>query len=411
MAYDHSFSKKNLGRHLLKAEIGAIAKANRDNFRENITKSSFDISNTYLKQHSIFNKISIKKKPVYTIPFLEYQLIIRKLNQNLKKCFKSNEKNRNIIIKRLTLFLQESIPYNVYRLDVSNFYESINQEHLFKLINQNHYLCNHSKNLISEIFSQFSLLNGQGIPRGIMISSTLSELVMAAFDIEVTKHKEVFFYQRYVDDIIIITSGRENSNNFKIQLENNLPIDLTFNTEKTKILKIKKDIDKKNIILGNFDYLGYDFTIHPNKDKSLPRKIEIEIAKKKLNKIKSKIIRSFIVFKINQNFNLLMERLNFLSTNYSIYDRKKSKKKIAGLYYSYPLISPQSRSLKLLDNYYRNIILSPSGFSHLNIYSSLTQSQKRTLLKISFSKGHINRTFNYFSGNKIKEIQECWKNV
>lgn len=411
MAYDYSFSKKNLGRHLFKSEIGAIAEANRDNFRDTISQNSFNVANTHFSQHSLLRKINLQKKPAYTISLLEHQLIIRKLNQNLSKCFKSKEKNRDIIIKRLKLFLEESIPYNIYRLDISNFYESINQENLFKLINQNPYLCNHSKILISEIFKQFNLLNGQGIPRGIMISSSLSELIMSNFDVEVAKNNDVFFYQRYVDDIIIITSGREDFDNFITNLEKNLPIGLTFNKEKSEKLKIKKDIDKKNIVLGKFDYLGYNFTIHSIKDNMLPREIEINIAEKKINKIKSKIIRSFLDYKKTQNFDLLMERLKFLSTNYSIYDRKKSKKKIAGLYYSYPLLSIEHKSLKNIDNYYKNIILSRSAFSHLNISILFTTSQKRMLLKISFLNGYINKVFNYFPGIKIKEIQESWKNV
>ena len=411
MAYDHSFSKKNLIRHILKSEIGIIPQANRDSFRETLGQNSLLISDSYLRNCSVLSKITISKKTAYTVPLLEHQLIVRKLNQNLKKSFKSHEKNRNSIIKRLNLFLQETIPYNVYRLDIANFYESINQDYLLNLINQNYYLCTHSKGLVSEIFNQFNALNGTGIPRGVMISSTLAELTMSSFDKEIAKDKDIFFFQRYVDDIIIITSGREDTKKFQLSLEKKLPIGLTFNKKKTKILKIKKDISKHELILGDFDYLGYNFTIHSNKEKSSPRKIEIKISVNKINKIKSKIIRSFLSFKKDQNFNLLIDRINFLSSNFSIYDRKKSKNKIAGIYYSYPSLTNEVRCLKNLDSYYRHIVLSRNGLLHLNIYSSLTSHQKRELLKISFSKGYTEKIFNNFSGVKINEIQECWNNV
>ncbi|MCV2451591.1 antiviral reverse transcriptase Drt3a [Acinetobacter johnsonii] len=413
MAYDHSFSKKNLIRHILKSEIGIIPQANRDSFRETLGQNSFLISDSYLRNCSVLSKITISKKTAYTVPLLEHQLIVRKLNQNLKKSFKSHEKNRNSIIRRLNLFLQETIPYNIYRLDIANFYESINQDYLLKLINQNYYLCNHSKGLVSEIFNQFNALNGTGIPRGVMISSPLAELTMSSFDKEIAKDKDVFFFQRYVDDIIIITSGREDINNFQLSLERKLPLGLTFNKKKSKILKIRKNINKGEgeVILGNFDYLGYNFSVYSNKSKSSPRKVEIQISANKINKIKSKIIRSFISFKKDQNFNLLIDRIRFLSSNFSFYDRKKGKNKIAGIYFSYPLLTNDIRCLNNLDNYYRHIILSPNGFLHLNIYSSLTSHQKRELLKISFSKGYSEKIFNNFSGVRINKIQECWNNV
>ncbi len=57
----------------------------------------------------------------------------------------------------------------------------------------------------------FELLdrNIVGLPRGVPLSATLSEYSMKRFDRFVSTLPEVYYYARYVDDIVIVTGARE----------------------------------------------------------------------------------------------------------------------------------------------------------------------------------------------------------
>lgn len=236
---------------------------------------------------------------------------------------------------------------------------------------------------------------------------------MQSFDQAISKNNVVFYYRRYVDDIIIITSGKEEKDSFLPHLSSELPKGLIFNSDdKFQFISISKNINNSSLPLNyTFDYLGYSFSIEKNYSKDKNRVIKIDIANNKIKKIKTKIIRAFIAFSKDQNFKILTERLLFLSTNFSIYDRNKGRKKLSGIYYNYPELSENNESLLELDQYLRTLILSKVTFKHLNISSKLSKNQKRKLLSLSFFKSHTNRSFNYFSSQRIKVLKECWKNV
>jgi len=358
-------------------------------------------------------RLPINNKSAYTINLLEHNLIVRKLHQNLRKSFYYSAPNRHTIIKNLLSLLREATPYNVYRLDIQSFFESVDKNTLFEHLDNNYFLCAYSKKILKELFKQFESLGGSGIPRGLSISNILSDIYMQSFDQAISKNNVVFYYRRYVDDIIIITSGKEDKDSFLTHLSSELPKGLIFNSDdKFQFISISKNINNNSLPLNyRFDYLGYSFSIENNHSKDKNRAIKIDIANNKIKKIKTKIIRAFIAFSKDQNFEILIERLLFLSTNFSIYDRNKGRKKLSGIYYNYPELSENNESLLELDQYLRTLILSKATFKHLNISSKLSKNQKRKLLSLSFFKSHTNRSFNYFSGQRIKVLKECWKNV
>ena len=74
------------------------------------------------------------------------------------------------------------------------------------------YLCNKGIKILESLADKMGSLPPQhsadGLPRGIDISATLSELFMADLDSEIKKIDGIFFYARYVDDIIVIYNAR-----------------------------------------------------------------------------------------------------------------------------------------------------------------------------------------------------------
>lgn len=111
--------------------------------------------------------------------------------------------------------------------------------------------------------------------------------------------------------------------------------------------------------LLQFDYLGYQFLVrNPTrqeagkiKDGELCRKVHVDIARKKIKRIKTRIVRSLLSYAKSNDWELLRDRIAFLTQNFSVYNPKAGGKKVAGIYHSYPLISEGAAGLKDLDRF------------------------------------------------------------
>ncbi|MDS0943644.1 hypothetical protein OSC10_02540, partial [Enterobacter hormaechei] len=142
------------------------------------------------------------------------------------------------------------------------------------------------------------------------------------------------------------------------------------------------------------------------------RVIEIDLAHAKANKVKSRVIYSIVDFNKTNDFELLCERLKFLSTNFSVLDSDRVLKRLSGIHFNYPLIDAKSsKRLAELDVFLRKAVLSSSGKVFFDFHANLNQCKKYRLLKISFVRGHEKRHFFHYSASKMMKIQRCWKYV
>ncbi|MEQ1666050.1 MAG: hypothetical protein ABL927_11820, partial [Bdellovibrionales bacterium] len=200
-----------------------------------------------------------------------------------------------------------------------------------------------------------------------------------------------------------------------------LPKGLALNQAKKQVVTAQEKVNPKKTTdatspLFTFDYLGYSFLVREpqkngnKKNTEYCRSVTVDIAEKKVMRLKTRIARSFNDFGKTGNFGLLNDRIRYLTKNFSVYNPKVGGKKIAGIYHSYPLVSDDAQGLKVLDNFLRNAVLSNSGRIFSKSSLRLTAEQKRKILAHSFVRGHREKSFVYFSGVRIKEIQECWKN-
>ena len=136
---------------------------------------------------------------------------MKTLQRNVVKAFNVEMLNRHTVMQNLKLQMNSNLPIYIIRTDVSSFFESIKHDRLFALIDRNSVLSVKSKEMTKNIIREYDRVKnttlvpqGQGVPRGIGISSPLSEIYMADIDKEIKGRKEVIFYSRYVDDILII---------------------------------------------------------------------------------------------------------------------------------------------------------------------------------------------------------------
>lgn len=421
LSFDQSFCRKTLERVLYKSDFRGIPALAQDNFREKLLSQALASATTHFHTPYVpLTSFPLKGKTVYRLARHQDELVERKLRLNLKKSTSLSVDGRSQIVRNLKLLLEEGVPYRIYRLDIRSFFESFEKSHIFDTVSSIKSLSPHSRKLIGALLDAHASIGGRGIPRGLSISAALSEILMWDFDQKVRWASNTFYYSRYVDDIIIVSSAREDEECFLRELRSFLPLGLKLNPDKKNIVAATARVAKESSTIAStplqFDYLGYQFLVkNPTKEEAgktkagqLYRKVHVDIAKKKIKRMKTRVVRSFLSHAKSNDWGLLRDRIAFLTQNFSVYNPKVGGKKIAGIYHSYPLISDDAAGLKELDRFLRNAVLSKKGrvFSITN--TMISSHQRRKLLAYSFARGHRNRSFIHFSAARISQIQSCW---
>jgi hypothetical protein len=347
-----------------------------------------------------FNFNFTKRQNNFISDNLVEKLIIRKLNQRLRSTYKTEPANRKVIIRQVITLLEQDSTFFIIRTDIKSFFETINRNTLLSKIKQDRILNFESIFLLEKIFENTSI-SANGLPRGLSVSSTLSELFLRSFDLLIKNTKGVFFYARFVDDIIIFVNTQKNVKILQERLSPTLPVGLHLNQKKTNYISSQKLKENKY-----FEYLGYSFKYQKiSKKKYITN---ISIAKQKVNRIKSRIVWSFSNFVKNSNYSLLKNRIRFLTGNYTIRKSKKGSSLKAGIYYNYPEVNCSAELLEL-NTFLHKLISSKNKSLGTKIHSQLSHIQKTELRKLSFTYGFENKICYSFSQSEIKEIKSCWQ--
>lgn len=334
----------------------------------------------------------VDSKPTYKIPNdAQSYFAEKKLQLNIKNECNTSLSSRDHIVPSLSNVLSDKFPKIVIRTDIESFYESIDHNILNNKV-ENSSLSTQSKKLIRKILQEYCNLSStnKGLPRGIGVSSYLSELYMCEFDDKIRKIDGVYFYQRYVDDIIIVISKPKACNVSNILNE-------VIETAQTIKLKTKaaktKTFDTFTVGNYNFEYLGYKFS------KQDGHPIKIELSGNKLSKYRSKVDFSINSYnnsnKRDKDKRLLIDRIRFLTGNTKLTNNKGGA--FTGIYSSNKWVTHPSQLIGL-DHYLNN---------KLNSITDLTL--KRRLSKLKFYDGFENKSFRNFSASRIGEITKVWK--
>lgn len=316
------------------------------NLEKEINSSNFKISLSsfmlYGKEYFTINVFSKNKLASF--------FVIKQLQYNIRHLFKVKQANRHSILSNIKIFLNSKIPVYVIRTDITNFYESIPHNKLMPLLNNNTLLSNKSKSLIKGIFKEYESLKDKnitkedyGVPRGIGISSYLSEIYLRDIDKEISNRQEVLFYARYVDDIFIIINflpmGTTTLDGYYRKIEQlfqkkGLTLKIQ-GDEKCKILDFTKD----SVPEEKFDYLGYKLCIKRDKRQLA---ISYSFSDEKQKKYKGRIDNIFRHFEklvktnISQAYKDLFDCMNLITSNVKLLNGKSGVK--VGLFYNNDLL-------------------------------------------------------------------------
>jgi hypothetical protein len=421
--YDQSFNANSLDREIRKSDFRKYRALHNESERQKHVLDACGRGTTGFTDLSAFAISSIRGKNVVKIPKFSDELTLRKINENITKIAKIRKADRDSIIANIEVLLTEGVQYRIYRLDIKSFYESISFSEVSKRIESVKLLSLPTKRHILDILRCYQAAGNSGIPRGLSVSATISELVLSDFDKSVSSHTEVFFFSRYVDDMILITSGEENKRKFVKWIKSILPQGLILNDKKQLIRERARVYTEKGAApltitttepSIDFEFLGYHFKItdHPKNDGKKPRVVDLDIAPTKVTKIKTRIIKSLLSYAKNKDFELLEDRISFLCSNFSVIDADRDRKRLAGIYHNYHRVTyEKSEALPFLDNYLTKVITSGQGRACHLFFCNTKDSQRRKLLQWSFRRGHEKKIYVHFSDKRLSEIQRCWKYV
>ena len=267
----------------------------------------------------------VNGQPAHSINALCQDLVLRKISRTIKQLYYIRPGNRNSIIKHIITLLNENTDLWVLRLDVHHFYESINCERLITDLKAKGRISAQTLMLLDNLLATDSISGISGLPRGLNVSAMLSEFYMKYFDIELRKFPGVYYYARYVDDIIVFCISKEARETVSKYIEEELAkLSLTLNNEKT--------IFWESNSTKEFVYLGYAF-------KKTREQVAVTIAPEKLKKIKTRITKSFVRFAKDGKYDELLMRIKYLTGNFRLHQLNRMVPISVGLYYNYKYIT------------------------------------------------------------------------
>lgn len=415
--YDQSFSPATLARLIRKSDFRDFPAIYNDAEKSARIQAASDLAHSDFAGVNPLSFFVKGNKRINHTTSLSTELVLRKVTLNLRRVTSIRQPDRQMIVSSLRHLLAEGTPFRIYRLDITSFYESFGTSDVIETINAISNLSPQTKRLIEKILQFFITAGGQGIPRGLALSAVISELMMTMFDEHIANSAGVFFYARYVDDIVVLTHALENKTTFLRTVVKTLPRGLSLNETKQKVRSASERVapSAASTTIFSFSYLGYEFTVkEPLRNKIIPikrqfRDIGVDISKNKLTRYKTRICRAFLDFTTTADYQLLLDRLQFLTSNFSVRDINTGRRKLAGIFYNYPYVSSSTGGgLDQLDKFLWGAIRGGHGRLFSRSAAILTRSQKRELLTLSFKRGHENRTFRYFHPKHIGVMQECW---
>lgn len=411
--YDQSYNARTLATELRRKDFRKFAPLSMEAYRSQLVQRAFESADTLFHGLNPIRRVHLKKKDAFEIAKTEDDLVVRKLARNLRRFINGPQRGRNFLVRNVQRMLEEGVPYKVFRFDVKSFYESVSDASISEVAATHAAIDPRSKQLLAALMKQFRDGGGGGVPRGIGLSAVLSELAMAPFDQAISRESGIYFYARYVDDILIITHNEQTDHELTRKVTETLPQGMSLNPKKNGGMHASDRVSTKTPgkFIGSVEYLGYKFSVFDpsSKERSPFRRVQVDIADSKINKIKTRIVRAFVAFAQDKDATLLQDRLRLLTSNFAITDVNTGRKRLAGIYHGYPQLTEPYSSLVVLDAFLKAALLSGKGRLFATTHALLTPGQRRSILRLSFLRGHNEHRFVHVHPVRIGQLQECWR--
>ncbi len=276
----------------------------------------------------IFSQLAwhaIGKHAVLSTKSLEETLVIRKMSNNIRRAYSMREANRNELIRTAKQALKEPTPKTIIRLDLKSCFENIRLNELLKELISDSLVSTETISLIEQLFlTAYKKANHNtrgGIPRGLILSSTLAELALRKLDKALRSLNGVYLMLRYVDDILIFTTEPKDSAEKSVR-ETIRAHNFKINEEKFKNQVVSKGGAVATHLIS-LDFLGYKF-IFPdhNSSRGGDNNVSCTFSDKKISRIKTRIWTSIHAFTLDRDAVLLADRIKYLADNQKLVPRR-----------------------------------------------------------------------------------------
>lgn len=367
---------------------------------ETLNAPTFEISAPVLRKH---RDVFVLQPGTW-----EEKLYLRHVCRKLKLAYKIRPTDRNTVIRQIRSILQSDSALRILRTDVKSFYRSIDVDPLVASMNRDGLLRFEELRAIETVMRTARERHIKGLPWGLSVSAVLAEVAMRQFDSEIWRINGLFYYRRFVDDIIVIAPA--SCAPLLPEVQKLLPQPLRLSSVKTR--EIFEEFSAIHSTTS-FEYLGYRFT-RDLKLTGSKRTMQAAtfMAPSRVERMKMRVDLSIEQFKKDGNFFDLTGRLKMLTGNYTIKKPRHPSPIPVGIYYNYRFIDNHD-SLKILDQHLRQhlvalrILLRKQGKSY---------SQLKKLLKLSFLRGwddcRLKSRFRHrISKARISKYRKIWANA
>lgn len=350
----------------------------------------------------------------------ESALLLRRLNENIRRITKVRQTDRSTTISCLKQLLGNGVPYVVAKFDIKKFYSSINRDELRNVCNDKLRTSGSTRKILDKFFSDLDAKNVSGVPAGLALSGALSEIFLAKLDESISRSEGIHFYSRYVDDIIIIAAPHVSELELTNRINRNLPRDLLINSApgKKEFLLLQKNPPCLPKSGYSFDYLGYSFSVsevvsRSNHDATLDaRRVKLDISKSKIQRRKTRFILSIKQYLKDGNQGDLLDRFLLINSGYNFFDQSSGRWLSSGLCNSYPLIDFPSPALKELGSFYRGVFSSSSSqFAALLSLAPLDRQNRKRIQYIDLCQHVQQKKYVGFNDAKLAHLMGVWKHV
>lgn len=251
------------------------------------------------------------------------------------------------------------------RLDISNYFDSINKQLLINQLREDKFdedFLYLTEKLFYAMDMSLDIPLGTGVPQGISVSSVFAERYLRDLDIRYSTdpYEKFMYYVRYVDDIFILFSTKEELNRIsrKIIFDLQSFYGLTVNNEKVQ----KGCLDSNDSV----SFLGTTFKnrsiyISPEQEKRVENQLDaLFLWYRRICRTKKHPFYDIHTDVMpNRALNSLITRLNLLITGY-IYEKngsgEKKKGKFGWILTSLPNELSDVSALKTLDRHVCTLI-------------------------------------------------------
>lgn len=383
----YSSEVKEISRVLksLRSQLRSSPKEERDSLQQDIQDLKYEMDERKkeeLKQKALeinrgkaklkIKSLTIKGHGAFASNNLDTVLVSQIVKLELKRCYRLYPANRDVIIEQIKGLLNNGMSKIVIRADICSFFESIPQQGLVSKLADDGFVSKKTVKYLKGLFYAYNdkadNKEGMGLPRGLSFSSHLAELFMRPIDEKIKQTEGVYYYKRYVDDILIVADPAKGDKEHYWNVVNGV--------FKESGLALHNDSEKKYIACWDgtttekeFDYLGYKFVYRKGK-------LDVCLSQKRYQKYKTLIDAIFEIYAQCSHYrrrvdtrgqevprrdalHQLFDRLETLTSNRLLSGRKNFV--ATGVYYSNKHLT-NLKQLEDLDAYLAKTIDSKETF-------------------------------------------------